>query len=230
MVEITVSDGAENSSYITYLYNAVMGVVGVPSGAGELLLSGERAVFKLFLKENSENFRAFLCEKIAEVIGIGYKYLFLENQLNVCLSRREKKLLCAALIAADLDGDKAYIRRKLGICGEYSIDGFFSFRLSALREKWEKIVEYIPNGFSVRDLKQFCDFLVGESRKKIYVKGNAVFGENFAPLCRSRLLGEEDIQTEIMLSDAGFVYCLGRVEDSVSDFLQKYYAERAVFS
>ena len=46
----------------------------------------------------------------------------------------------------------------------------------------------------------------------------------------SRLTGEEDLETEILLSDAGFVYCLGDVEDSVGDFLQKYYAERAIFS
>ncbi len=207
-----------------------MGYINAAGGTGELQLSGERAVLRLCLKADSPDFRAFLREKIAEILGIGYKYRFLRDRISVCLSRRETKLLCAALIAADLDGDKAYIRQKLGSGEEYSIDGFYSFRLTALREKWQKIVDYVPSGFSVRDLKQFCDFLVGESRRKIYVKGNAVFGENFAPLRRSRLLGEDDIETEIMLADAGFVYCLGRVEDSVSDFLQKYYAERAVFS
>ena len=38
------------------------------------------------------------------------------------------------------------------------------------------------------------------------------------------------METEIVLSDAGFIYCLGEVEDSIGDFLQKYYAERAIFS
>ena len=72
--------------------------------------------------------------------------------------------------------------------------------------------------------------MVGESRNKIYVKGNTVFAENFTPLRRSRLTGEEDVETEIMLSDAGFVYCLGDVEEPLGDFLQKFYAERAIFS
>ena len=71
---------------------------------------------------------------------------------------------------------------------------------------------------------------MGESHNKIYLKGNTVFGENFTPLRRSRLLGEEDAETEIMLSDAGFVYCLGEVEEALGDFLQKFYAERAIFS
>lgn len=229
MDEITVSDGAENSSFITYLYNAAACAVAAAEGTGELQF-GDRAVLRVRINRREEEIRAHLRDKIAEIIGVGYKYVFLKDRLNVCLPKREKKILCAALIAADLDGDKTYIRRKLEPCAEYSIDGFFRFRLTPLLEKWEKIVSYIPAGFASVDLKKFCEFLVGESRRKIYVKGSSVYGENFMRLRRSRLTGEEDTETEIMLADAGFVYCLGRVEDSVGDFLQKYYAERVVFS
>ncbi len=174
--------------------------------------------------------RALLREKIAEIIGVGYKYKFLRNNLRVSLAKTEERLLYAALIAADLEGDKAYIRGKLARADEYAVDGVYAFRLSPLREKWERIISYVPYGFSSHDLRKFCNFLVGESQNKIYLQGKSVFGENFAPLRRSRLTGEEDIQTEIMLSDAGFVYCLGTVEEEVGDFLQKYYAERAIFS
>lgn len=228
--EITVSEGSEKSLYISYLYNGTMAAVKSVGGRGELAFSGQRAVLNYILPEGETEFRAYLCEKIAEIIDVGYKYRFLRERLDVCLSRREIKYLCAALIAADLDGDKAFIRRKMKGATEYSIDGFYAFRLAALREKWERIIAYIPRGFSSRDLKKFCEFLVRESRKKIYLKDGEVYGENFIPLRRSRLLGEEDTETEIMLADAGFVYCLGGVEESVGDFLQKYYAERAVFS
>ena len=70
-----------------------------------------------------------------------------------------------------------------------AVDGVYAFRLGALREKWEKIVRYIPAGFSVADLKKFCDFLAEESRNKIYLKGSAVYGQDFCPLRRSRLTG-----------------------------------------
>lgn len=231
MESITVTENGENRSNITYLYNAVMGCLQRYGGKGELIFGEGRAALRITAEKGAErNVRAYTKEKIAEIIGVGYKFGFLKDRLRVCLGKRERKLLLAALIAADLEGDKAYIRGKLDGAEEYSIDGFYAFRLGALREKWEKIAAYIPEGFASDDLKKFCDFLVGESRNKIYIKGNAVFGENFAPLRRSRLMGEEDIETEIMLSDAGFVYCLGEVEDSLGDFLQKYYAERAIFS
>ena len=227
---ITVSESGEKSSYITYLYNALTSPLARLGGVGELMLDDERAALRIRLKGEQREVRALLREKIAEVIGVGYKYSYLKSKLNVCLSRRDKKLLCAALIAADLEGDKAYIRRKLEHTEEYSIDGFYHFRLAPIREKWAKIVDYVPESFSAGDLKKFCEFLVGESKTKVYIKGNVVFGENFAPLRRSRLTGEEDLETEIMLSDAGFVYCLGEVEEGLGDFLQKYYAERAIFS
>ncbi len=230
MADITVSEELRNSAFITYLYNAVAAPVRKLGGSGELILGEERAILKLSVGRAERDLKNFLAEKIAEIVDIGYKYAYLEENLHVCLPEREKRLLAAALIAADLEGDCAFIRRKLEGTENFCIDGYYRFRLTPLKEKWGKILDYIPHGFSMSDLKHFCEFLVGESSRKIYVKGNAVFAENFVPLRRSRLTGKEDLETEIMLSDAGFVYCLGKVEGSTEDFLKKYYAERTVFS
>lgn len=228
--EITVTDQKEHSSFITYLYNVLYDRILKAGGSGELSFSDERSAFLISIPSGADRFRIRLLEGLGEVVGIGYKYEFLQKRLNVCLSSREKRFLCAALIAADYESDKGYILRKLGKSSLYAVDGVYAFRLAPLREKWEKIASYVPDGFASGDLKRFCDFLVGESKNKIYLKGNTVFGENFVPLRRSRLAGGEDPETEILLSDAGFVYCLGDVEDSLGDFLQKYYAERAIFS
>ena len=225
--ELLITERKEKSSYITYLYNALMNEVVRDGGKGELFFGQERTVLKLNLSP-ALNYR--LLEVLAEILGIGYKYDFLKENLQVSLSKREKKLLSAALIAADLEGDKSYILGRIPRAGEYAIDGIYAFRLVALREKWQHILSYIPSGFSSADLTQFCEFLVRESRHKIYLKDGAVFGENFTRLSRSKLMGEENPETEIILSDAGFVYCLGEVEVSLGDFLQKYFAERAIFS
>lgn len=230
MAEITVSEELKNSAFITYLYNAVAAPVRKLGGSGELILGEERAVLKLHVERAEKELKNYLGEKIAEIVDIGYKYAYLQESLHVCLPEREKRLLAAALISADFEGDCAFIRRKLEGTEEFCVDGFYRFRLAPLKEKWGKILDYIPSSFSGGDLKHFCEFLVGESTRKIYVKGNAVFAENFVPLRRSRLTGKEDLETEIMLSDAGYVYCLGKVESSTEDFLQKYYAERTVFS
>ncbi len=227
--EITVSDQGANGLYITYLYNALSGVLA-RIGGGEELILGERAALCIRAEDPEGELREELRYHLSEIVGVGYKYRYLLGRLNVALSAHDKNLLCAALIAADYEADRGYIERKLGEGPEFNIDGIYAFRLGLLREKWEHIIEYVPAGFTANDLKQFCDFLVGESKNKIYLQGRTVFGENFKPLRRSSLIGPEDTETEIMLSDAGFVYCLGDVGDEVSDFLQKFYAERAIFS
>lgn len=225
---MVISDEKENSAFIAYLYNAMAGTLLRADAQGELVL-GDRALFKINAPRKSAVLPA-LKDKIAEVIAIGYKHRFLKERVRAALGKREKKLLVAALISADLEGDKAYIVKRMDDIREFPIDGFYNFRLSALREKWDRIINYIPAGFSLPDLKKFCAFLVGEGKKRVYLKGRTVLGENFVPLTKSRLTGEEDAETELLLSDAGLVCCIGKVEEPLSEFLKKYYAERAVFS
>ena len=229
METIELSERSEHGAYLSYLYNTLLMDAAALGGRGEIEFGGGRAVVRLEVPDAAA-FSGRVAGAVAEVLCVGYKYRFLEERLCVCLPRRERRLLAAALIAADYTGDMAYVRRKVPVLRPCAVDGVYAFRLGALREKWAKIVAYIPAGFSVPDLKRFCEFLAGESRNTIYLKGNAVYGEDFSPLRRSRLTGAEDMETEIVLSDAGFIYCLGEVEDSIGDFLQKYYAERAIFS
>ncbi len=229
MEEIVVSDGSARSSFITYLYGSLMEGLRGRNGQGDLLFTEDRCVLRLHTAWDTQ-FERLLYDKVSEILAVGYKYAFFKEKLKVALPAREKRLLIAALIAADLEGDKGYIHSKLNLFPEICIDGVYNFRLNSLREKWQRIIDFVPSAFSVTDLKQFCAFLAGESRHKIYVQGKTVFAENFRPLRLSRLTGEESTEVEIMLSDAGLVYCLGEVPEGVFDFLQKYYAERTVFS
>ncbi len=227
MREIIVSDGARNALYVTYLYHAVVPAVQRTGGSGEIMLAGERAAMRLKLEEELLPLAA---KHISEVIAVGYKYRFLQQRLRVALGERERRILCAALIAADAEGDEAYIRRRIAWRDELCLDGLFRFRLGPLAEKWEHVISYIPPAFSLPDLRKFCRFLIAESKRRVYLKEGKVFGERFVPLQRSRLLGREGTEEELVLADAGYVCCLSEVHRPLEQFLQNYYGERALFS
>ena len=229
METVCLSERREHAAFISYLYNAVLADAVAIGGASWSAFGAVRAVIGPE-QTYADAVAPLLADAVVEVLCIGYKYRFLQERLNVRLPRRERRLFAAALIAADLAGDAAYVRRKLPAPSHVAVDGVYCFRLAALREKWERIVRYIPAGFGAKDLVKFCTFLAEESENKIYLKGSEVYGADFSRLRRSRLLGEEDAEAEIVLSDAGFIYCLGDVADPLADFLQKYYAERAIFS
>ena len=187
MEEITISERKERSSYITYLYNVLSEGLLTSGGSGDLLFGEERTALMIRVPDSSEAIREFTVEKIAEIIGIGYKYEFLRNRLNVCLGRREKKLLCAALIAADYEGDTNYIRRKIGRKKEYTVDGIFHFRLTALQEKWEKIASYVPDGqtpFGSNDrkrrrLRSYRRLGRSRTHSEFRERGTELYGDRF---------------------------------------------------
>ena len=225
VVEFLVSDRMEHSGFLTYLYSSVSGAREV--GRAELELSGERAVCRVFAERDV---RPVLLERMTEIVAVGYKYRFLDGCVRVCLKERERALLLSALIAADLEGDRQYILPRLVSEKEFCIDGLFAFRMGELREKWERIAAYIPEGFSQKDLVNFSSFLVQESRRTVYLKESEVYGENFRRLRLSRLTGRECAEREIVLADAGYVNCLGSIPDGMGEFLKNYYAGRTVFS
>ena len=226
---LLLTERCEHGAFLSYLYHRLAGEAVRLGGRSELAFAGGRAAVRLEVPDA----RALLpaaADAVCAVLAIGYKFRFLEQRLNVCLPRRERRLFAAALIAADYAGDRRYVRERLPSLAECAVDGVYCFRLGALREKWETIAACIPAGFSVPDLVRFCAYLAGESRRTVYVKGNSVYRDDFSLLTRSRLTGGEDAATEIVLSDAGVICCLGEVEGSVGDFLQKYYAQCAIFS
>ena len=159
---------------------------------------------------------------MAEIVGVGYKYRFLDACVRVCLPRREKGLLLSALIAADLEVDREYILPRLVSERSSALTGCIT---SAWLRSGEVAADRLvyPESFSGRDLKNFSGFLVHESRRTVYLQGQSVFREDFSPLRLSRLTGEESAEREIMLADAGYVKCLGTVSERMGEFLQKYY-------
>lgn len=141
-----------------------------------------------------------LCDKIADVIAIGYKYDFFSDKIKcVGLGENHRELLITALIAADLQEDKRYIRARIKKCtlqssGEkdfcLAIDGFYNFRLIALKNKWAEVAEYVPAYFSLRELSDFIAYLSCEKNgKRVIIDGQKVYDARYNRLRRSSLLG-----------------------------------------
>ena len=146
MEEFTLSEERVNGGFVAHLYNALLPAAVAAGGAGELSFGGDRAAIRIRAPEGAQIKQA-AAEAVAEIVCIGYKYRFMEERLSVCLSRRERRLLISALIAADFAGDAAYVRRKAKVGGEWAVDGFWNFRLAALRESGSAACAMCPPDF-----------------------------------------------------------------------------------
>lgn len=235
MEKIIISESGNDCSHISYLYHMLAGDKNAVNSNLRLSIGYDRIYLEVNVKnEYAEETRNIITSAVADIICIGYKYSYLKKLIPLnFLNNIEREILIAALIAADFTDDKKYVVRRFVSDKEYSIDGFFNFRMNALKRKWDDIALYIPDGFSVGEFDDFIVFLLEGDNGKIYIKDNEVFDEKYRKLRRSRLIGsfpEYSFFREVILSGANNIFCLTNPPYSEVGFLKKYYGSRIFFT
>lgn len=229
--EITITQNGFDSLYMSYLYGKVRERFDFLPAVCHIQKRGDCAqiAFKTE-REYCPYVRRFTEENIADIIAVGYKYTYFEENIHVpLLSALEKRLLITALVAADYKEDKGYIARRIRGFENYCLDGMFHFRLQDLKKRWQGIVDYIPVDMSETALEGFLEFLVEDGRGKLFIKGGKAYGEDYRVVTRSLLTGVESTLGEIVLSGAEQIYCFGETDEETRRFLKKYYGEKAFF-
>ena len=233
MEKLIVSEKECNSRYIAYIAGILSGR-SVGGATVQIGFEGERVTLSAEADSLGE-WKDLALEKIAEVLCVGYKYdLFSRSIRPAGLGAEEREILLAAIIAADFSEDYRYIRARLRDMAVHTIDGFYLFRLQALREKWKSIASCVPSYFDGKQLAEFMEYLLGGSRRKIFLKGKEVYDCRCCRLRRAALIdgGKSEMNTfrEIVLSGAGKIECLSALSVSQENFLRRYYAGRVGFS
>lgn len=231
MEKITVTQAGAPDPYMSYLFGKITDKFSFLPCAPVLKNQDGRTTL-VFAAEGKycPYIRKYAEENIAEVIAVGYKYRYFKEILSLpCLSGKERDILLVSLVSADLAEDREYVKKRFTGAEKYCIDGTYNFRLNDLKRRWRKIAEYIPAEFNGAALESFVEFLVGEGAGKTFLKDGVLYDEDYRPLRRSRLIGEESPVSEILLSGAESVYCFGSPDRESAEFLKKYYKEKAVF-
>ena len=229
--EITITQNGFDRRYMSYLYAKVRERFSFLPAVCEITSQGDTAEIEFKTERAySPYVRKFAEENMADVIAIGYKYAYFDKKLKLpLLTSEQKRLLCLALVSADLKEDRAYALRKLRGIKNYSLDGVYHFRLRELTRRWKEVADYVPMDMSEISLDGFVDFLAEEGENKLFVKENKVYDAEYRPLTKSALTGEESAVAEILLANAGRVYCFGDTDEKTKAFLEKYYKEKVVF-
>ena len=232
MEKILISDAGENNARIAYIYNALCSRTPVRAVRPTIYVGQTRSA--IFADEAllTPAFIHTFCELLIESIAIGAKYAYLSARLPLDnLSKAERQIFLCALISADLSEEKKYIRSKLSFENCRALDGFFSFRLHALKQKWNKTLSYIPPDFSPLECERFLHYFISGNSGMVYVNDGLVYDSEYRICRRGQLVGEVLLspQTEILLSGAKDIRLLSPVSEHLRSFLQKYYGANALF-
>ena len=229
--EITITQNGFDALYMSYVYGKVRERFSFLPTDCDLCSVGDHTEVA-FKTERAycPYVRKFAEENIADVIAVGYKYAYFEKRLVLpLLSKKEKRLLLTALVAADYREDRAYALKRLVGFQKYCVDGVYHFRLRELTKRWEGIAQYVPTDMSAASLDGFLEFLTEDGEGKLFIKGGKVYDEEYRLLSRSVLTGAETTVGEIILSGVERVYCFGETDRETAAFLRKYYGNKAVF-
>lgn len=233
---LKITESECNVANIVYMYSGLSEVLSGMSRNFSAYNDGSRSVLEIEADGSyGDMLRAEIEEKISDIIAVSYKYAnFSEAVHPYGLTPVENEILLASLIAADIDDDKAYIKRKISCEGEYSVDGLFNFRLSALKKKWHDVVSYIPKTFDSEKLKDFISFILEEKKgRRVFVENGKVFDPHFRRMNRSfltgRVYGDEKLLIELLLSGCGEAELLSAVSEKEEEFLREYFGSKIIF-
>lgn len=164
MYELTFSVENSNENLLKYMYYGLEASVDKVGGVCKYIHGQRRSKFALAcddlyaatIKRQSEDY-------LADVLTLGFKNLYLRKSLNV-----KDGLLINTLVNTlcvfDNKFDRHYIKKSLSLFGEICIDGYYNFRMSRLKSKWNELIEVVKgNGALLADsvvIKEFLCYLM----------------------------------------------------------------------
>lgn len=231
---ISISEREENIENLLYVQSSMGELFTQSNSKINLLSSSDRVAINVDCPSEYEDImRLEICDRVAEIIVIRYKYDFFKRAIRISgLSSEEKEILFTSLIAADLEDDKKYTFDRIKKFGEITIDGIYNFRLKPLQRKWEDVASYLPTYFLKSQLKEFICYLLENKRKRVYVDQGRVYDAHYRRLKRSSLLGGEKLSIirEVLLSNCGEVELSGSIPKEDEIYLKEFYKDKIRFS
>lgn len=236
MDTLIITDSERNEKNIAYIYSGLSEILSGTARRFSTVNFGNRTGMEVLVdKSYSDVLKIEIEDKIADVICISYKYDFFNKNVHLCgLSAMERHVFICALLSADLLDDKAYVKSKISGCDDYSIDGIFNFRLTALKSKWQQLLAYVPKCYDATKVKDFINFTLDyHSGRRVFVENGKVFDSHFRRINRAFLLGggydEANLLCDILLSACSEAELLSPLPSAQENCLKEYLGSKIIF-
>lgn len=230
-----ISDSDTRKQNIKYIVNSTFETLRRLKCVTTVDNTDDRVVLTVtFPEEYSQMTEQVLLDKVADVIAVNYKYEYFIRYIRTGgLDKTDYEMLIAALIAADLEEDKRYVLNGNISLNDFSIDGYFNFRLKPLKEKWAEIVTYIPTYFTRDKLNEFISYIVCEKKgKRAIVYGDKVYDSHYNRMIKSLLINkieEGSVAREIVLCGFSEVELSTRLTEADEKYLISFYGDKIFF-
>lgn len=172
MYEATVSVAKENAHLLDYVKKQMEPALSEVDG---LVAETEDKFRNLFSLACADTYRFQIRRKLTDVVSqalsLGYKNVYVRQLLNVDGRNFYQNVLVNTICLFDNDFDKQAISRLVDAEHTVCIDGYYNFRLEAVKRKWQEIVKLVSDNFYVltdnRLITEFLQYLLESAPSKV---------------------------------------------------------------
>ena len=187
----------------------------------------------------------FLQDLISEVICYYYKKEFLIDNLQINVGDKVTKLaFLYALLFFDKETDKYIVSKYLTVESKLNLDGFFNFKLKALKDKWHELIEianenevYLYSDDTFMELIKFLIDNIEVKSDEINIMSAddsyAVFDDKFDKIANDNIeLNKEEcvvIQLISMSPKIINIYCSDLLPNKLKNLICRLFEKRVKF-
>lgn len=172
MYEATVSIVKENSHLLDYVKGQLVPCMREIDGITSEMDEERRNYFSLACADTYRfQVQRKLSESVAQALSLGYKNVYVRNLLKINASNFYQNILVNTICLFDNEYDKQIVSRVIDTDNTLCMDGYYNFRLGAIKKKWKEIVSLVSDNFYVMSdnglIVEFLQYLLESTPSKV---------------------------------------------------------------
>ena len=161
MYEVTVSVPLCNKHLLEHVKNQTAPAIAEMDGIATDLSDKFRSYYSVACSDTFRfQLRRLLADSVAEAMALGYKNMYVRDFLNVNGGNFFQNVLINTMCVFDKSYDQQIVSKIVDLDKPIFIDGYYNFRLDALKHKWEEIAKLVcDNQYILHDEELIMEFL-----------------------------------------------------------------------
>ncbi len=213
MYEATVSIVKENAHLLNYVKDQLEPAINEVDGLVSELNEDTRNYFSLACADTYRfQIRRKLNDAVSQALTLGYKNIFVRKLLGVRKSNFFQDVLVNTICIFDNDYDRQAVSRILDVDRTLCLDGYYNFRLSSVKKKWQEVTKLVSDNFYVLSdselIVEFLQYLLESTPCKVKKLSVSIDGNSFVLYGSSDKVLEPvaslaknfDVEEEVMLN------------------------------
>ena len=172
MYEATVSVVKENSHLLDYVKQQLTPCLKEIDGISTELDEKFRNCYSLACSDTYRfQVQRKLLEAVSQALTLGYKNVFVRDLLHIDGDNFYRNVLVNVICVFDNEYDKQLVSRLVEVDQNVCIDGYYNFRLGAVKKKWAEITRLVSDNFYVLSdntlIVEFLQYLLESTPSKV---------------------------------------------------------------